>query len=126
MNVFGPMTVDATLTVGPGCEPLAAVKALVDLAEGARVAKWVEFPASILVFLTIPGDATSGMVYVFDRKSGIWYRIDFEDSQYGGYNQEQLEQLLVECNLLSLVERSALLESGLKWVVARDKIPVAI
>ena len=47
-SIFGRMTIDATLTVGPGCEPLAAVKALIEVAEGARVVKWVEFPDSFV------------------------------------------------------------------------------
>src|SRR5215469_874419 len=125
MNMFGRMTVDAILSVGRGCEPLAAVKALIEVAEGATVLKWIEFLESILVFLVIPGDETSGAVYVLDRRSGVWYWIDFEDSQYGGYSQEELEQLLSKYNLLSLVERPALLRSGLKWVVESGKISAA-
>ena len=124
--MFGRMTVDAMLTVGPGCEPLAAVKALIEVTEGARVVKWVEFPDSVPVFVMIPGDATSGAIYALNRKMGVWYWIDFEDDQYGGYSQEELEQLLGECNLLNLVERPALVGSGLKWVVERGQIPMAI
>jgi hypothetical protein len=119
------MTIDAMLTVGPGCEPLAAVKALIEVAEGATVVKWIEFPESIFVFLVIPGDETSGAVYVLDRRSGVWYWIDFEDSQYGGYSQEELEQLLSECNLLNLVERPSLLQSDLGWVIEGGRIPTA-
>jgi hypothetical protein len=126
MNMFGRMTVDAMLSVGRGCEPLAAVKALIEVAEGATVVKWIEFLESILVFLVIPGDEMSGTVYVLDRKSGIWFWIDFEDSQYGGYSQEELEQLLSECNLLNLIERPALLQSGLTWVIEGGRIPTAI
>ena len=124
--MFGRMTVDAMLSVGRGCEPLAAVKALIEVAEGPTVVKWIEFPESIFVFLVIPGVETSGAVYVLHRRSGVWYWIDFEDSQYGGYSQEELEQLLSQCNLLNLVERPALLRSGLKWVVERGHVPAAI
>jgi hypothetical protein len=125
MKMFGRMTVDAMLTVGARCEPLAAVKALMEMTEGARVVKWVEFSDSILVFVMIPGDAASGTIYALDRKSGAWYWIDFEDSQYGGYSPEELEQLLWECNLLKLVERPALLRSGLKWTVEKGQVPIA-
>jgi hypothetical protein len=123
--MFGRMSVDAVLSVKPGCDPLAAVRSLVKRAEGVKVIKWIEFPDSILVFLMIPGDVTSGSIYVLDRKSGVWYWIDFEDSQYGGYSREELERLLSECNLLSLVERPALLGSGLKWVVECGQVPAA-
>src|SRR5262252_6039877 len=82
--MFGPMRVDEILRVKPGCDPLAAVRSLVERAEGVKVIKWIEFPDSILVFLMIPGDVTSGSIYVLNRKYGVWYWIDFEDDQYGG------------------------------------------
>ena len=123
--MFGPMSVDAILSVKPGCDPLVAVRALVEWAEGVKAMKWIEFPDSILVFLMIPGDVSSGAIYVLDRKSGTWYWIDFEDNQYGGYSQEELERLLSECNLLSLVERPGLLLGGLKWTIRQQRVPVA-
>ena len=122
--MFGRMTLDTTLSVKPGCDPLAAVKALVELAEEVKVMKWIEFPDSILVFLMVPGDVTSGAIYVLDRKSGVWYWIDFEDDHYGGYSHEEFKRLLSECNLLSLVERPALLRSGQKWGVECGQVPV--
>ena len=123
--MFGRMSVESIFLVKPGCDPLAAVRALVELAEGVKVMKWIEFPSSILVFLMIPGDLTSGAIYVLDRKSGVWDWIDFEDNHYGGYSQEELERLLSEGKLLSLIERPGLLGSGLKWVVECGKVPVA-
>jgi len=97
----------------------------VERAEGVKVIKWIEFPDSILVFLMISGDMASGSIYVLERKSGVWYWIDFQDSQYGGYSREQLERLLSEGKLLSVVERPGLLGSGLKWVVKCGQVPVA-
>ena len=121
--MFGRMSVDAILSVKPGCDSLGAVRALVERAEGAKVMKWIEFPGSILVFLMIPGDVTSGAIYVLDRNSGVWYWIDFDDDQYGGYSQQELEQLLSECNLLGLIERPALLRNRLTWVIEAGRIP---
>ncbi|MBV9179986.1 MAG: hypothetical protein JO356_01625 [Acidobacteria bacterium] len=123
--MFGRMSADAIATVNSGCEPLAAVRSLVERAEGAKVTKWIEFLDSILVFLMIPGDLTSGAIYVLDRKSGVWYWIDFEDDQYGGYSQNELERLLNEGNLLCLIERPGLLRSGLKWVLECAQVPAA-
>jgi hypothetical protein len=125
MKMFGRMTVDAMVTVGAECEPLAAVKAMMEIAEKTTIVKWIEFPDSVLLFVMIPGDPNSGTVYVLDRKPGVWYWIDFEDSQYGGYTLEELERLVGECNLLNLVERPALLRSGLRWVIERGQAPVA-
>jgi hypothetical protein len=122
--MFGRMSVvDAILSVKRGCDPLAAVRSLVERAEGVKVMKWIEFQDSILVFLVVPGDVTSGAIYVLDRKSGVWCWIDFEDNHYGGYSQQELEQLLRECNLISLIERPALLRNGLTWVIEAGRIP---
>jgi hypothetical protein len=125
MKMFGRMTVDAMLTVGARCEPLAAVKALMEMtrrSEGGEMGRVFGFHPPVR---DDPRDAASGTIYALDRKSGVWYWIDLEDSQYGGYTREELEQLLWECNLLSLVERPALLRSGLKWVVKRGQAPMA-
>ena len=121
--MFGRMNMDPILSVKPGCDSLGAVGALVERAEEAKVMKWIEFPGSILVFLRIPGDVTSGAIYVLDRKSGVWYWIDFDDDQYGGYSQQELGQLLSECNLLGLIERPALLRNSLTWVIEAGRIP---
>src|ERR1700757_3692359 len=123
--MFGRMSVDATLSVERGCDPLAAVRSLVERAEEVKIMKWIEFPDSILVFLMIPGDLTSGSIYFLDRKSGVWYWIDFEDNHYGGYSREEFGRLLSEGNLLALIERPGLLGSRLKWVVECGQVPVA-
>jgi len=123
--MFGRMTTQAILKVGPRCNPAAAVRSLVEAAEQVRVMKWIEFPDSLLVFVMVPGDANSGAVYVLDRKPGVWYWVDFDDNQYGGYSLADLERLLGECSLLSLVEQPGLLRTGLNWFLEAGKAPVA-
>ena len=54
---------------------------------------------------------------VLDRKNGIWYAIDFDDEQFGGYSVTHLESLRNECKFLDLIERPGLWRSGLRWVV---------
>jgi hypothetical protein len=71
----------------------------------------------------VPEDPGSGAIYVLDRKKGTWYTIDFEDEQYGGYTTNQLEQLLRECGLLSLVQRPWLWGAGLRWSVEPGRPP---
>jgi len=41
-----------------------AVTALLAAAENAQPARWIEFPALILLFATVPGDPDSGAFYV--------------------------------------------------------------
>ncbi len=123
--MFGRMTTQAILTVGSRCDPASSVRSLVEAAEQVKVVKWIEFPDSLLLFVMVPGDANSGAVYVLDRKPGVWYWIDFEDNRYGGYSLAELERLLDECSLLTLVERPGLIRSGLEWFLEEGKGPFA-
>ena len=61
--MFGRMSVDASLSVKPGCDPLAAVRALVERSEGVKVMKWIEFRDSIFVFFMIPEFPTQDRRY---------------------------------------------------------------
>jgi len=115
--MFGQMMVEPVVQLGPGVDLQTAIAELIKVAENVEIVRWIELPASVLLFLLVPGDPDSGAVYVLDRKKGTWYAVDFEDEQFGGYSASQLETLLKECNLLDLIERPGLWRSGLRWVV---------
>jgi hypothetical protein len=102
-----------------------AVAELLKLAENVEIVCWIELPASVLLFLLVPGDPDSGAVYVLDRKKGYWYAVDFEDEQFGGYSVIQLEMLLRDCNFLDLIERPGLWRTGLRWMVLPGMRPEA-
>ena len=115
--MFGRMMVEPVVQVNQNANLEQAIAALLESAEKVEIVRWIEFPASVLLFLLVPGDPESGAFYVLDRKRGTWYAVDFEDEQYGGYSVAQLDMLLAECNFLGLVERPGLLRTGLRWVV---------
>jgi hypothetical protein len=96
--MFGRMTISPTVQVQPDSDLHTAVAALLQVTEQPEIVRWVEFPASVLLFLLVPGDPESGAVYVLDRKKGTWYAVDFDDEQFGGYSVSQLEQLLKSAN----------------------------
>ena len=121
--MFGRMMVQPVLEVGTDADFQVAAAALVRVAENAEIVRWIEFPASVLLFLLVPGDTESGAVYVLDRKKGIWYSVDFDDKQFGGYSVRQLEELLKDCRFLDLVERPGLWRTGLNWWVEAGKRP---
>lgn len=100
-----------------------AVAALLTITEQPEVARWIEFPASLLLFLLVPGDPDSGAIYILDRRKGVWYAVDFEDEQFGGYAVSQLETLLRECGFLALVEQPGLWRNGLPWSLEPGKRP---
>ncbi len=94
-----------------------AIARLLDVTEHPAIAKWVQFPKALFVFLVVPGDPESGAFYVFDRRKGVWYWVDFEDEKFGGYTVSDFDQLVRECRFFDLVERPDCLQSPRGWVV---------
>ena len=121
--MFGRMMVEPVVRVDPGVDLQTAVAALIKVAENVEIVRWIELPASVLLFLLVPGDPESGAAYVLDRKNGTWYAIDFEDEQFGGYSVSQLEMLLKDCKFLDLIERPGLWRTGSPWVVSPGNPP---
>jgi hypothetical protein len=101
--MFGRLMIEPIVQIDPGVDLHTAVAALIKVAENVEIVHWIELPASILLFLLVPGDPESGAIYVLDRKNGTWYSVDFEDEQFGGYSVSQLEMLLTDCKLLDLM-----------------------
>jgi len=123
--MFGQMVVEPVVQLDSGVDLQTAIAELLKLAENVEIVRWIELPASVLLFLLVPGDPDSGAVYVLDRKKGTWYAVDFEDERFGGYSVSQLEMLLKECNFLDLIERPGLWRAGLQWVVMPGMRPEA-
>ena len=123
--MFGRMMIEPVVQVDPTIDLHTAVVRLIKVAENVEIVRWIELPASVLLFLLVPGDPDSGAVYVLDRKNGTWYAVDFEDEQFGGYSVIQLEMLLKDCNFLDLIERPELWRAGLQWVVSPGMRPEA-
>ena len=120
--MFGPMTV--TPITHPNQERKTlnesldqAVARLLDITEHPAITKWIQFPKSLLLFLTTPEDPESGAFYVYDRRSRAWLWVDFEDQKFGGYNTSDFEQLVRACGFLDLVERPELLRSQTPWII---------
>ncbi|HLJ89861.1 MAG TPA: hypothetical protein VKZ53_23840 [Candidatus Angelobacter sp.] len=124
--MFGRMTISIALELDESTNINGAVQALLATTEKARIEKWIEFPAAVLVILTHPDDPGSAAFYVLDRRWNAWLAIDFDDGQYGGYTIEQCHQLMHECGLLSLIEKPGLLTSGLNWMLNPGEQPVAV
>ncbi|HEX8892141.1 MAG TPA: hypothetical protein VF783_02400 [Terriglobales bacterium] len=69
--MFGRMMVEPLTQINPGIgvDLQTAVAALLKVTENVEIVRWIEFPASVLLFLFVPGDAASAAVYVLDRKN---------------------------------------------------------
>jgi hypothetical protein len=94
-----------------------AVARLLDLTDPARIEKWVQFPKALFVFLVVPGDPESGAFYVYDRHAKLWWWVDFEDNNYGGYAASDFDRLVRECRFLDLVERPHSFAGENQWII---------
>jgi hypothetical protein len=94
-----------------------AVGRLLEVTDHPTIAKWIQFPKALLVFLVVPGDPESGAFYVYDRRMRIWFWVDFDDEKFGGYTVHDFDRLVRECRFLDIVERPHLLSSKNPWVI---------
>jgi hypothetical protein len=119
--MFGKMNVVPIINLGAGYEKGGsldkAVEKLLALTEYPAIAKWVQFPKALFLFLVVSDDSESGAFYIYDRRSSIWFWVDFEDDKFGGYNTADFEQLVRECRFLDIVENPKLLRSKAAWVI---------
>jgi len=114
--MFGHLRAEPILRVGGGSVE-QAVEILVTATNDAQPVRWIEFPAAVLLLVTVPGDPDSGALYVLDRKTRIWLWIDFEDEQYSGYSTGDFDLLVDEYDFLSLVECPGLLRANSGWLL---------
>ena len=113
-STFAPMNVIPLLTLEElGLDRRATVEeASMGLARTAEaeIVRWVQFPAGVLFFTLVSGDPESGALYVFDRKTGVFYWLNFEDQNWGGYSVEDYRALVRQHKLTALAKRPAILE----------------
>jgi len=94
-----------------------AVARLLDVTEHPTIAKWVQLPKALFLFLVVPGDPESGAFYVYDRASRVWLWVDFDDEKFGGYTASDFDRLVRECRFLDIVEHPQLLPGKTRWII---------
>lgn len=120
--MFGEMNVVPIIDLRQAPEEIGgsvdrAVARLLDVADHPRIAKWVQMPKAVFVFLLIPEDPESGAFYVYDRRARIWFWVDFDDEKFGGYTVDDFERLVRECRFLDIVEHPQNLVVKNRWIV---------
>jgi hypothetical protein len=76
--MFGRMSAMPLARFDAGKEFEIAVAELLAATDYPEIARWVQFPRGLMLFLLVPGGTGSCAVYVYDRCDGIWYWVDFE------------------------------------------------
>jgi len=120
--MFGRMTATILTRLDAGKDLEVAVAELLAVADYPKISRWIQFPTGVMLFLLVPGDPQSGAFYVYDRREKVWYWVDFEDQNYGGYSLGELETLLDRCHFLRLVEDPRSLRRK-QWFVTPDQAP---
>jgi hypothetical protein len=120
--MFGEMSVVPVVDLHYASEEVGgslngAVARLLDITEHAKIEKWTQFPKALFVFLLVDGDPESGAFYVYDRRTRVWYWVDFDDDKFGGYTVSDFDRLVHECEFLDIVERPHVLSGRGRWIV---------
>jgi hypothetical protein len=123
--MFGQMSCTPVLRLSSDGGLDLAVAKLVELTdcglngevEHPHVARWIQLPRTLLVLQVAPDDPESGEVFFYDRRRCTWFRIDFEDQNYGGYTPAQFDLLVKRPPFLRLLEQPGLLNCGGQWSV---------
>ena len=121
--MFGCMKARPFVLLDSGKDLQMAVAELLATTDYPQIARWIQFPTGAALFLMVPNDPESGAIYVYDRRDGVWYWVDFEDQKYSGYNLTDLDVLLEQCGFLQLVENPRLLRDK-EWFVTPGHAPL--
>jgi hypothetical protein len=100
----------------------AAAK-LLEFAEYPQILRWFQLPMALVVFLAHTDSPGSGAVYVYDRKHCVWFWIDFDDQNYGGYSPSEFDVLIEQCHFFKLAESPGLFTSPVQWLVTTGQSP---
>ena len=103
-----------------------AVAKLLEFADYPEILRWFQFPTALVVFLAHTDSPDSGAVYVYDRRRCIWFWIDFNDQNYGGYSPSDFDLLIEQCHFFQLAESPALLTSPVQWLVMPGHAPSVV
>jgi hypothetical protein len=94
-----------------------AISRLLAATDHPAIARWLQLPKVLLVFLVVLGDPESGTFYVYSRNSRTWLWLDFDDEKFGGYSVSDFDKLIRECRFLDIVEHPHLLSGTDRWLV---------
>ena len=124
--MFGQARISQMFQVSKPATVDEAVAKLLQFADYPNVVRWFQFQTAVVVLLAHDDEPDCGAIYVFDRKRSIWFWVDFDDSNYGGYSASQFDVLINQCHFFGLVERPSLLESPVQWFVTPGERPTVL
>ena len=85
------------------------VAAFLEIGEGIA-ARWIQTAKGVLLLQMVPGDDTSGAIYIFDRRRDEWFMLSFEECG-DQFSSEEFDRAFSEYDLFRLVEQPGLMIS---------------
>lgn len=79
----------------------------------AIAARWIEMPRGILLLQTVPDQAASGAIYLYDRERHIFFFVDFVSGRNDALTETEFDQLVAEYDLVSWTANPALLAANI-------------
>jgi hypothetical protein len=125
-KMFGQMQVINLFRYSKPTTVDEAVAKLLQFADYPDIVRWFQFPTAVVILLAHDDEPDCGAIYVFDRKRNIWFWVDFDDSNYGGYSASEFDVLIKQCHFFQLVECPRLLESSVQWLVTPGQRPTVL
>jgi len=121
--MFGELKVNQVLSLTTMETPDQAAAKLLEFAEYPQIFRWYQFPTALVILVGHPDCPDCGAVYVYDRKKCVWFWVDFNDQNYGGYSPSEFDVLVEQCHFFKLAESPALLTSPVQWLVTAGQSP---
>jgi len=124
--MFGELQVTLVLQLSKLQTLDEAVAKLLKFADYPNVVRWFQFPTAVVVVLAHDDEPDCGAVYVYDRRRCVWFWVDFDDQNYGGYSPAQFDVLINQCHFLRFVESPRLLQSPVQWSITPRQKPTVL
>jgi len=83
------------------------VNAFLELGD-AIATRWIQTQKGVMLLQMVPGDLTSGAIYVLDRIRQVWYLLSFEACECE-FTKEQFDRTYCEYKLFNYVDQPGLL-----------------
>jgi hypothetical protein len=83
------------------------VQAFLQLGE-AIATRWIQTQKGVMLLQMVPGDITSGAIYVLDRIRQVWYMLSFEACECE-FTKEKFDRAYCEYKLFHYVDQPGLL-----------------
>ena len=78
--------------------------------------RWIEMPRGILLLQSVPDQAASGAIYLYDRERHIFFFVDFVSGRNDALTATEFDQLVVEYDLVSWTANPAQLPATVSGI----------